>query len=151
MTNNPNLKQHIFIVDDDKEDRELFSEALSYVNQNVKLIEISSGTKLIEALNNSDFPVPEIIFLDVNMPKLTGIDCLKKIKSSEKFKDLNIVILSTYSHKDDVEEAYRQGASRYYVKPTVFDNLKDIITGALDNVNNNNIFNKSNFFVKYCI
>ena len=151
MTNNLNLKKHIYLVDDDKEDRELFSEALSHVDQNIKLIEINCGTKLIEALNNEEFPLPEIIFLDINMPKLTGIDCLKKIKANSKFKDLNIVIYSTYAHQNDIDEAYEQGASRYYVKPTMFDNLKEVILGALENINKDGMLSKKNFFVNYAL
>lgn len=153
MTQNPNNQPHIFLVDDDQEDRELFSEALSYVSQNVKLTEISSGVKLIQTLNNPNTPVPEIIFLDMNMPKLTGIDCLKKIKACDsKFKDMKIVILSTYSNKDEIEEAYKQGANRYYVKPTLFDNLKDIISGVLEtNWKMNDFRTKEHFYVNYAL
>ncbi|MCF6132174.1 response regulator [Flavobacterium wongokense] len=150
MTQNPTNNRHIFLVDDDQEDRELFSEALSYVNKSISLTELPSAFKLIETLNNPDTPQPEIIFLDINMPKLNGLECLKKIKSTQKFKDLKVVILSTYSHADDIEEAYQNGASCYYVKPTLFDNLKNIISGALEfNSNDNCIPSKEKFLVKY--
>lgn len=152
MTQNPNNQQHIFIVDDDQEDREMFSEALSCVNQNAMLVEISSGVKLLQALESEDAPLPDIIFLDLNMPKISGIDCLKKIKSSDsRFKDLKIVILSTYSNADDIQEAYNQGANRYYVKPTLFDNLKDIISGVLDANWKMNSPAKESFFVNYAL
>lgn len=153
MTNNPNNQRHIFVVDDDEEDRELFSEALSHVNHNAKLTEISSGYKLMEVLNKPGLLVPEIIFLDLNMPKLSGIDCLKKIKSSNSnFRDLKVVILSTYSNADDIEEAYQHGANGYYVKPTLFNNLKQIISGVLDtNLKKNSYRTKENFFVNYAL
>lgn len=151
MTQNLNTHKHIFIVDDDPEDREMFSEALSFVSPDAQLTEISSGVNLIQTLNNPDAPVPEVIFLDMNMPKLTGIDCLKKIKASDsKFKDMKIVILSTYSNKDEIEEAFKQGANRYYVKPTLFDNLKDIISGVLEtNWKKTDFHTKEHFFVNY--
>jgi CheY-like chemotaxis protein len=148
MKTNPN-KRHIFLVDDDQEDRELFSEALSYVNQKVDLTELPSGFKLIEALKNPEYPKPEIIFLDLNMPKLNGLECLKKLKSpTSEFKDLKVVILSTYSNADEIEEAYNYGAGYYYVKPTAFDNLKNVIMHALGiNWNKRNSRNKENFLV----
>lgn len=151
MTSNPNFRQHIYLVDDDQEDRELFSEALSHVNKNVKLTEINSGVKLIETLNNPTNPRPDIIFLDINMPKLDGIETLKRIKNgTPDFADLKIVIYSTYSHADDVEEAYRQGASRYYVKPTLFDNIKELISGALI-AHKAGMQSRKGFFVKYAV
>lgn len=151
MTQSQKAQRNIFLVDDDQEDREMFSEALLHVsNDMVKLTEISSATKLIETLNNPLSPVPDLIFLDINMPKINGIDCLKKLKDNDKrFKDLNIVIYSTHSHEADVEEAYLQGARRYYVKPTLFDNLKDLIYGAL-HVNWNTI-PRDKFFINYAV
>lgn len=149
MTQNPNNYRHIFLVDDDQEDREMFSEALSHVSDNsVKFTEIPSADKLIENLNNPLTPMPELIFLDINMPKVNGLDCLKKLKSgSSKFNELNVVMYSTYSNKDDIDEAYRQGAGRYYVKPTLFNNLKELISGALHA--NWNAVDKQGFFVSY--
>lgn len=149
MEANSNRKRHIFLVDDDQEDRELFSEALSYVSEKVDLIEISSGVRLIEALKSHEYPKPEIIFLDMNMPKLNGLDCLKKIKSpTSEFRDLKVVILSTYSNADEIEQAYKFGAGFYYVKPTAFDNLKNVITHALgENWNERSFRRKENFLI----
>ncbi|MGC4039435.1 MAG: response regulator [Flavobacterium sp.] len=152
MTQNPNNQRHIFLVDDDQEDRELFAEALSCVSDsNVKFTEISSAAMLIENLNDPLTSAPELIFMDINMPKISGIDCLKKLKGKDgKFNQLNVVMYSTYSNADDIKEAFQQGASRYYVKPTLFDHLKELISGALD-INWNKIGGKSreNFFVDY--
>jgi len=149
MTQNPNNQKNIFLVDDDQEDREMFSEALAHVgNDRVMLTELSSAAKLIEALNDPQSPVPDIIFLDINMPKINGIDCLKKLKDgSDRLNKLNIVIYSTYSHPIDVKNAFELGARRYYVKPTLFDNLKDLIYSAL-HINWENI-SQEKFFVNY--
>lgn len=150
MTQNPSNNQHIFLVDDDQEDRELFSEALTHVNQSVKLMEIPSGIKLIEILNNPVYPKPDIIFLDLNMPKLNGIDCLKRIKTSTKLQHLQVVMLSTYKHKEDIDEAYKYGANYYYVKPTRFDNFISLITRALEvNLSKEVYRSKEQFLVNY--
>lgn len=149
MTQNPHNHRHIFLVDDDQEDREMFSEALSHINDgSVRFTEISSAAKLIETLNNPATPMPELIFMDINMPKINGLECLKKLKSgSSKFNGLNVVMYSTYSNREDIDEAYKQGAGRYYVKPTLFDNLKELISGALHA--NWNTIDKQGFFVSY--
>lgn len=151
MTKNPNNQRHIFLVDDDQEDRELFAEALSNLGyDNVHFTEISSATKLIENLNNPLTAMPELIFMDVNMPKISGIECLKNLKNKNgKFNDLNVVIYSTYSHATDIEEAFQIGAKRYYVKPTLFENLKHLISGALK-IDMNKIA-KEKFFVNYAL
>jgi DNA-binding NtrC family response regulator len=149
MTVNTNPQKHIFLVDDDQEDRELFMEALSYIDKSVKVTQISSGVKLMEILNAPGTMLPEIIFLDLNMPKLSGIDCLKVIKCTSKFKNVKVVMLSTYSNPEDIEEACKYGASRYYVKPTLFHNLKKIIYGALNNEYKDHQLAKRKFFVNF--
>lgn len=150
MTQNPNNNRHIFLVDDDSEDRELFSEALTHVNKAIKLTEIPSGYELIETLNNPIYQHPDIIFLDLNMPKFNGIDCLKTIKSSIKLKHIQVVMLSTYKHKEDIEEAYKYGANYYYIKPTRFDNFKSLISRALEvNLNTDVLRSREEFLVNY--
>jgi len=131
MTQNPTNYRQIFLVDDDQEDRELFSEALSGTNQSIKLTEIPSGVKLIEILSKDNSVMPEVIFMDINMPKLNGIECLKKIRSISKFKDLKIVIYSTYYLDDFIEDAFKFGACIFYVKPRSFTGLQSLITEAL--------------------
>lgn len=132
MTQNPTKSRHIFLVDDDQEDRELFSEALSNITQTVQLTEIPSGVKLIEMLNESKLDLPEVIFMDINMPKLNGIECLKKIRSFSKFKNLKIVMYSTYHLDDFIDDAFELGASNFYVKPRRFADLQDLIDKALE-------------------
>jgi CheY-like chemotaxis protein len=150
MTHNSNPQRHIFLVDDDEEDRELFSEALSFVNQSIGLVEIPSAFKLIETLNNPAVPKPEIIFMDINMPKLDGLECLKTLMATTEFKNLRIVILSTFNQTEYVEYAFENGASNYFVKPRRFDDLKNLIARALEEKKSKRIpRNKKNFLVNY--
>lgn len=131
MTQNPTNYRQIYLVDDDQEDRELFSEALSSTNQSINLTEISCGEKLMEILNKHNLIMPEVIFMDINMPKLNGIECLRKIRSHSKFNDLKIVMYSTYYLDDFIEDAFKFGASIFYVKPRSFSGLQSLITEAL--------------------
>lgn len=139
--------QNIFLVDDDEEDRELFSEALSQVDESIRLTEMSSCFKLMETLDNPEAPKPDIIFLDMDIPKFSGLECLKKLKASKKIKNLKIVVLSTYSHPQYIDEAYKNGASCYYVKPSRFAKLKEIISDALQGNWKNQLPNKRRFFI----
>ena len=141
--------QNIFLVDDDEEDRELFSEALSHVDETIRLTEMSSCFKLMETLDNPEAPIPDVIFLDVEIPKLNGLECLKKLKASNRTHDLNIVVLSTFSHPQYIEEAYKNGASHYYVKPTRFTKLKEIISDALEGNWKNRLPNKKSYYINY--
>ncbi len=150
MVQSPAHKRQIYLVDDDQEDRELFAEALSLVNKSIGLVEIPSAIKLIETLNNPTTPKPEIIFLDINMPKITGLECLKMLMSSNQHKDLKVVILSTFNQAEYIEYAYENGAAHYYVKPRRFDDLKNLIAGALQEGNHKRAFrNRKDFLVNY--
>jgi CheY-like chemotaxis protein len=152
MANDHNIQRHIYLVDDDEEDRELFSEALSLVNQSIGLIEIPSAFKLIEMLNNPDVPKPDIIFLDINMPKVSGLECLKVLMSSKQYQHLKVVILSTFSQKEDIEDAYANGARNYFVKPPKFNDLQMLIAGALELSTAKRAFrSKKNFLVNYSV
>ncbi|WP_293892717.1 response regulator [Flavobacterium sp.] len=149
MTQTQTNPRNIFLVDDDAEDRELFSEALSQVDESARLTEISSCFTLMETLDNPEIPKPDIIFLDMDMPKFSGLECLKKLKASNKIQNLKIVVLSTYSHPQYVDEAYKNGASCYYVKPSRFPKLKEVISDALQGNWKKRIKNKRNFVVNY--
>ena len=138
----------IYLVDDDQEDRELFSEALSQVDKAVQLTEFHNCYKLLEALENLATAKPDIILLDMDLPKLGGLECLKKIKTSNTLKDLKVLMLSTFSHPQYIDEAYTSGASFYYVKPTKFPKLKEVIFHAL-NENWNDARSKTNFVLKF--
>ena len=149
MTQSQTNLRNIFLVDDDAEDRELFSEALSQVDETIRLTEISNCFKLIETLDNPEAIKPDIIFLDMDMPKFNGLECLKKLKASNRIQDLKIVVLSTYSHPQYIEEAYKNGASCYYVKPSRFPKLKEVISDALQGNWKNRLQNKRSFVVNY--
>ncbi len=152
MNANPTIARHIYLVDDDQEDRELFSEALLLVNKSIGLIEIPSAFKLIETLNSPVVPKPEIIFMDINMPKFTGLECLQKLMASKKHKDLKVVILSTFSQQEYVDFAFKNGATNYFVKPRRFNDLIALITGVLEvNYNQKSRRSKEKFLVNYTV
>lgn len=118
---------HILLADDDADDREFFSEALSEIKGDSIVTMFRDGKELMDYLERSDNPEPHILFLDLNMPCKTGIDCLKEIRSKREFDNLSIAIYSTSSSERDIEETFNSGANIYIKKPNDFGKLKKVI------------------------
>lgn len=85
----------------------------------------------MEYLQKKDAVMPHFIFLDLNMPGKSGIECLTEIRNIKKFDTIAIVIYSTSSYKIDFEETFRLGANRYVVKPNDFHSLKKTLEKAI--------------------
>jgi CheY-like chemotaxis protein len=117
---------NILIADDDDDDREFFTEVVSEIAPLVSIKNVKNGVALMEYINKADLRLPDIIFLDLNMPCKNGRECLKEIKKSEKFRHIPIVIYSTSSNIKDIENAYNDGADLYVTKPNSFSELKKI-------------------------
>ncbi len=119
-------KRPIYLVDDDEDDRILFQDALKEINHSVDLISLKDGEELMEILDKNVTP-PHIIFLDLNMPRKNGFECLREIKSSAKLKDIPIIVFSTASQQEAIKRAYQNGATHYICKPNTFFLLKKVI------------------------
>ncbi len=126
LTKNASMR-NIFLTDDDFDDCLFFSEALQELKDPVKLTVLNDGVKLMEALDNDENILPEIIFLDLNMPKMNGFECLSKIRATDKFNNTSIIIFSTNSNSDIVEKTYSGGANFYICKPHCFTQFKKTI------------------------
>lgn len=122
-------KEHITIAlaDDDEDDRLFFKDAFEELKINTVVTTHCDGEELMNFLNHPDTILPNILFLDLNMPKKNGFECLLEIKKVEKFNDIAIAIYSTSSSEEDVENTFVQGANIYIKKPSDFDTLKKIL------------------------
>lgn len=136
-----NSLRSIYLADDDQDDRELFVDALSEVDPSVVLTQAKDGVQLMEILSTIKEPLPEILFLDLNMPGKSGFECLEEIrKQGGSLKEINIIILSTSNDPEDIEKALSLGATFYAVKPNCFDLLKSFVKEVLQldwNMNRN--------------
>jgi CheY-like chemotaxis protein len=112
--------RYVLIVDDDSDDIELFKEAVKLVAPHVECASALSGTEALGYLNNLKGPLPDIIFLDLNMPGMTGQQFLEIIKDSDKFCEIRVVIYTTSSHEKDKEDTRKLGAESFITKPTTF-------------------------------
>lgn len=125
-----NEKVSIFYLDDDADDRLLFEEALTEVNENVELTALEDSDELLYILENPP-PTPNLIFVDLNMPRKNGYQILKEIKANNSFKKLPVLILTTSSEKTVIENARSLGADAFITKPSNFNSLKAILKQCL--------------------
>ena len=117
----------ILLVEDDKDDRFFFADSLKDLALSVELIITSGGEEAIEYLCDTENPKPNIIFLDLNMPKMNGIECLTYIRKETAHKEIPCIILSTSIAANDINESYKNGANLYFEKPFSYDKLQAII------------------------
>ncbi len=118
----------ILLADDDEDDRFFFSEALSELQSDITYKEVMDGAELMDYLKENSHAVPELLFLDMNMPCKSGSECLSEIRSENKFRDLVIIIYSTSSEMEEVKRAYSLGADLYLQKPSRFETLKSLLS-----------------------
>ncbi len=121
---------HILLADDDEDDCFLFKEALDDLGIDIQLDTVHSGDALMKLLNKSE-PLPQLLFLDLNMPRKNGLQCLAEIKQTERLKHLPVIIYSTSFQKNVVDLLYHEGAQFYIRKPNEFAELKRAIYEAL--------------------
>ncbi|HEY0031087.1 MAG TPA: response regulator, partial [Bacteroidia bacterium] len=102
---------NIVLADDDKDDHFLFAKALQEMPVSTCLTPISDGEKLMRYLSENLKQLPDVIFLDLNMPRKNGSECLTEIKLNRRLQHLPIIIYSTSFHKDILDLLYKYGAS----------------------------------------
>lgn len=129
---NYSTKRYIYLADDDSDDREFFADAVMEIDPDVILKEAEDGMYLMDdLLRISPGDLPDFIFLDINMPRKTGLECLEEIRNHENLRVVNVVMLSTSNDPDNVQKAMELGATFYAVKPSCFEKLKSILDEIL--------------------
>lgn len=121
----------ILLADDDDDDCMFFKDALEELFLPVLLTIVNDGAELIRFLESNSADLPSMIFLDLNMPRKSGIECLSEIKKNEKTQPLPVIIYSTSSNPDVIDLLYDSGAQYYIRKPADFINLKNVINKAI--------------------
>jgi len=121
----------IFLADDDFDDCEFFEDALKSLCLENELTTAHDGKELMDILSEELPPPPKLIFLDLNMPRKNGFECLTEIRNTSKLKDIPVVVLTTSSDGDTVNKAYQLGANGYICKPGSFPDLKELISHTL--------------------
>jgi CheY-like chemotaxis protein len=123
-----NAQKIIYIADDDEDDRMLFSDAVLDLKLPALVRAAEDGQQLLDMLSNAVKHLPEIIFLDINMPRKNGFDCLEEIRNTKgDLKKVKIIMLSTSSNPENIELSKELGADLYAVKPSTFQGLKNLL------------------------
>ena len=140
----------VLLTDDDEDDRLIFKEILNEMDEDITVHMAKDGKQLMDFLANKNNPLPYIIYLDLNMPNMSGLECLKKIRSHEKYSDISIAIYSTSTSKKDIDDTFRHGANIYITKPAAYSDLKKVLKKSLSAVllNRNSDFDMANFVLK---
>lgn len=123
---------NLILADDDTDDCKFFKEALEDLAINANLITVNDGVQLMQLLSQKEAALPDALYLDINMPRKNGFDCLSEIKQNEKLKALPVIIFSTSFDLKVVNLLHERGANYYICKPAEFSNLKKIIARSLD-------------------
>lgn len=106
----------ILLIEDDEDDVELLKEALNDNNVDYSMHVIMEGDKVLPHLKKSS-SLPDIIVMDLNLPRFHGKEILKELKLINDFKDVPILVFSTSSAKEDMEYSYKLGANQFITKP----------------------------------
>lgn len=126
----------ILLVEDSPSDVEMTVEALREGRIANNVLVVSDGQAAMEALHRegsyADWPTPDLILLDLNLPKKDGREVLEEIKQDEVLKQIPVVILTTSSAEEDILRAYRLYANSYVTKPVGFGPFLDAIRGIED-------------------
>ena len=141
---------YILLADDDEGDRLIFTEAFKELEMNLSIQTVNNGMELMAYLANAEENLPQLIFLDLNMPRKNGIECLKEIRSNKDFKNISIAIYSTSNAETDIEETFLNGANIYINKPDDFNTLKKTLGKAVRTTNQykNETLNRDFFLLK---
>lgn len=122
---------NILLADDDTDDCNFFKDALKELPQATKLTAVHDGEQLMSYLLANLENLPNVLFLDLNMPRKNGMECLSEIKHNELLNKLPVVIFSTSNSQDRISILFKIGAHVYIHKPNDFAKLKQVIQHGL--------------------
>ncbi len=118
---------NILLADDDPDDCLFFKEALNGLVLTTHLAIVTNGEHLMELLMGDISPRPDVLFLDLNMPRKNGFECLSEIKLSPMLQLLPVIVFSTSFEQEVVNLLYQNGATYFIRKPSEFPLFKKII------------------------
>lgn len=131
------MQKKFLLADDDSDDSELFCEAVNEIDESIVCYLAADGGEVLEKLEDKTFDVPDVIFLDINMPEVNGWECLKALKSQPAYRRVPVIIYSTSSAERDIQKAYDLGAAYFLTKPDNYNVLKRFIGQVVQNIHGN--------------
>ncbi len=132
---------NILFIEDDTVEVMKFNRVLSTMNINKRVVEANNGEEALTILKVKEF-IPDIIVLDLNMPKMNGIEFISILKADEYLKYIPAIILTTSNNRKDVLECYRIGIAGYLIKPLKYKDYESLITRLIEYWRCNELINR---------
>lgn len=123
--------KNVLLADDNKSEHIFFAHCLKFINKAINLHFVSGGVALMNYLKDPATPLPDILFLDVNMPVKNGKQCLAELRADERFDQMPIVMYSTSDAQSDTDETFILGADLYVRKPVEIEDLVSLLRAVL--------------------
>ena len=120
----------ILIVDDDPDDLWLFCEALHEIDPSYRCLTALNGIEALQLLENL-VVAPDFIFIDLNLPFMSGRECLIELKKTPRLANIPVIIYSTSKLKTDIDEVYKLGAVFFLTKPNSFQDIVKKVSAIL--------------------
>jgi CheY-like chemotaxis protein len=131
-----NPAKTIYLVDDDQDDRFFIKEAIQGADTSLQIVEVENGLDLLELIQKQETPFASLILLDMNMPKMNGLETVSAIRAFPALSDIPVVMISTSSNAGLIATAYEAGVSSFLTKPSTFEEFnmlaREIIVNFLD-------------------
>lgn len=139
----------ILLADDDADDRYFFEKAVETIPDKINLVMVNDGEKLINYLEQNLATLPHLVFIDMNMPRKNGLECLIAIKNIKALQHIPLVIYSTSLRDETSEQLYQSGA-HYYINKCQYSKLAESIIKIINLLAENpEQPAKENFVLKY--
>ena len=122
------------LIDDDQDDQEIFKMCIDKVSGDINCTTMDDAPMAIAMLNANPGYIPGHIFIDMNMPKMNGIECLKVLRTMERLNATKIFMYSTTSVQSSLDEAKQSGASGFIIKPSTAPELREILSKLFSTV-----------------
>ena len=124
----------VLLVEDNEADVRLTREALREAGENVRLSAVSDGDLALAYLRReggyADVPRPDLVLLDLNLPRKNGLEVLEEMRADEHLRCIPVIVLTSSAARQDVEDCYARGANAFVVKPLELEEFMDLI-GAI--------------------
>jgi DNA-binding response OmpR family regulator len=118
---------NILIIDDDNDDSDFLRDAIQQISPRANCTMVSSSEEALEGLQTKQIPRPDLIFLDLNMPRINGMQCLGKLKATASVSEIPVVVYTTSKSHDQNVESLKLGASHFVTKPSGFRQLCQVV------------------------
>lgn len=125
------LYKNIYLVDDDSDDADVFIEAINSLDKNINCLGECNPVKALEFLKNTQI-LPDLIFLDYNMPVMNGNEFIEKIRAVEALRQIPVILLSSYSEDAAEQLCSIHDTERYITKPSSFNELTAVLKSILE-------------------